>query len=216
MTSDESLKLYGLPAQPQHRDEIRRLLSDELEKEKREEGDQELLRLFCAQIFSIGVADDCLVVWDAKNCNFDTMCGIDVQFLCGAGLQRTKEFLASSLVPSAKDAFAYLSKCEQSGDFAGFSHEQCIADARFYYGLDPSRDDPKKRLARVRNEWSGIGSIVDESLTPKVTRKSNPVATFGNFPEHSGRERVVSETCAQQLRMTAEDSDGFGRMPGRN
>ena len=138
MTSDDAIQRFGLPARPEHRHDILRLLSEEFAREKQEEGDQELLRAFCAQLFSLGLVEDSLPIWSAKNCNFDTMCGIDVQFLCGAGLASTREFLAGSSAPAASEALGYLTHCEQTGDFAEFTPAKWLAHARYYYGLDPS------------------------------------------------------------------------------
>src|SRR5215203_4766230 len=110
MTTDEAIEQFGLPASQPSRDAICSLLGAELERERSEEGDQELLRALCAQLFSIGKVEDSLLIWEAKGCNFDAMCGIDVQFLCGAGLQPTKDFLAASNDPSASNALWYLTK----------------------------------------------------------------------------------------------------------
>ena len=57
---------------------------------------EEMLRTLCIQLFSLGVAEDSLLIWDAKQSSFDAGCGLDVQFLCGAGLEATKEFLSGS------------------------------------------------------------------------------------------------------------------------
>jgi hypothetical protein len=138
MTSEEAIQQFGLPASKASREAILQLLQAEIEREREEIGDQELLRTFCAQLFSIGSVEDALPIWAAKNCNFDTMCGLDVQFLCGAGLQSTKEFLAASATPSAADALEYLAKCERGGDFADFTPARWLAHARFYYKLDDS------------------------------------------------------------------------------
>ena len=136
MTSEEAIQQFGLPAQATHREVILHLLEKEIEREHQEIGDQELLRTFCAQLFSIGRVEDSLIIWSAKACNFDTMCGLDVQFLCGAGLRRTKEYLADAPAPTAADALEYLGKCEQAGDFTEFTAAKWLAHARLYYGLD--------------------------------------------------------------------------------
>ena len=121
------------------------MLAEEIEREKQEVGEQELLRTYCSQLFSIGVVEDSLPIWTAKNCNFDTFCGLDVQFLCGAGLQLTKEFFANSTVPAAVEALAYLTECEQAGDFAKFTPAVWLAHARAYYRLDDSVPEADSR-----------------------------------------------------------------------
>jgi hypothetical protein len=136
MTSDEAIQQFGLPAQLEHREAIVRLLAQEVERELQETGNHESLRTFCAQLFSIGRVEDSLPIWSAKSCNFDTMCGLDVQFLCGAGLENTKEFLTASSAPTAADALKYLIECERTGDFTEFTPAKWLSHARFYYGLD--------------------------------------------------------------------------------
>lgn len=131
-----ALDRFGLPADPAHRDAILGLLGEQIRLEADEEGDHDLMRLLCAQLFSIGQVEDALTVWRAKSCNFDTMCGLDVQFLCGAGLAHTEEYLRAVGTEEARDALDYLQKCEASGDFAGFSVDAVIEQARQYFEVD--------------------------------------------------------------------------------
>lgn len=138
MTYEQALQTFGLPASPGDRDKIRRLLTEEIERAREWEDEEEMLRTLCIQLFSLGVAEDALLIWDAKRSNFDAGCGLDYQFLCGAGLQATKEFLASSRAPNAADALTYLMECEQADGFSNFSPSKWVAHYRRYYGLDPS------------------------------------------------------------------------------
>ena len=126
---------YGLPAKLTDRPMIVTALEEQIGLETREEGDQYVMRLLCVQIFSLGLAEDSLVIWRAKSCNFDTMCGIDVHLLCGAGLEETKSFLAGADTQDAIEALEYLRKCEACGDFDGFSVERASAEHREYYGM---------------------------------------------------------------------------------
>jgi hypothetical protein len=116
--------------------EIRRLLEEEIEREEREVGDQWLLQALCVLLFSLGVVDDAPLIWVAKSCNFDTMCGLDVQFLCGAGLLPTKVFLAELATPEAREALSYLTECEQGGDFIDWSPAGYLTYYRRYFRLD--------------------------------------------------------------------------------
>jgi hypothetical protein len=136
MTSNEALQKFGLPASPHFREEIRRLLAEEVERKRRGESGDEMLRTLCLQLFSLAVAEDALLVWDAKQSSFDAGCGLDVQFLCGAGLAATKEYLAKSSTQSASAALKYLTECEQTGDFMDWTPQKTITDYRRYYGLD--------------------------------------------------------------------------------
>lgn len=106
-----------------------RLVADEI-------GDQFLMRLLCGLLFSLGHAEDSLSVWRAKQCNFDTHCGIDVAFLCGAGLEETKAFLAAVGTDEAAAALEYIRHCEACGNFAGFSVAGKVAELRRFYGAE--------------------------------------------------------------------------------
>jgi hypothetical protein len=137
MTYNEAIASFGLPLQLAYLNDVRRLLAEEIEREREENSDQELLRTFCAQLFSAGLLEDVLRIWAAKNCNFDTFCGLDVQFLCGAGLLPTKQYLAASAEPNAAEALAYVEGCEQGGNFDKFTPAIWLAHAQRYYGLIP-------------------------------------------------------------------------------
>ena len=138
MTYTEALQKFGFPASPTHRDEIRQLLAEEIERERNGGSGEEMLRTLCLQLFSLGVADDSLLIWDAKQSSFDAGCGLDVQFLCGAGLDITKQFLAKSATKAASAALEYLGECEKTGDFDGWTPHKTIADYQKYYEISQS------------------------------------------------------------------------------
>src|SRR5690349_9772025 len=104
----EVYERYGLPAAPADRADIVATLEEEIRREATAEGDHFLMRLLCALLFSLGRVEDALLIWRAKSCNRDTMFGIDVEFLCGAGLPETKAFLAGVGTPAAEEALEYL------------------------------------------------------------------------------------------------------------
>jgi hypothetical protein len=133
MTYEQALQTFGLPASPVYREQILHLLVEEIERAKLGEDGAEMLRVLCIQLFSLGVAEDALLIWDAKCSNFDAGCGLDIQFLCGAGLQATKDFLSKSNTLAAADARSCLIGCEKAGDFADFSPEVWIDRYRQYY-----------------------------------------------------------------------------------
>ncbi len=135
MTCDEALQKFGLPASPESRDRIRQLLADEIELEKRGEGGEEMLRVLCLQLFSLGSIEDALLIWEAKQSSFDACCGLDIQFLCGAGLEVTKEYLARSGDPAAPAALEHLIGSEESRDFEGWIPQKSIERYRSYYGI---------------------------------------------------------------------------------
>ncbi|MDT3444870.1 MULTISPECIES: hypothetical protein [unclassified Pseudofrankia] len=58
------------------------------------DADVELMRVGCVQLFNAGALADVLTVWRAKEANFDAHCSIEIQLLCGAGLDEAKTHLA--------------------------------------------------------------------------------------------------------------------------
>jgi hypothetical protein len=135
VNSSDALQKFGLPASPQYRDEVRRLLAEEIEREKSGESGEEMLRTLCTQLFSIGIVDDALLIWDAKRSSFDAHCGLDVQFLCGAGVAATRAFLADAETPAATAALEHLTECEQAGDFADWTPPVTLKQYRSYFGV---------------------------------------------------------------------------------
>src|SRR5258708_7595175 len=90
MTEDDALQRFGLTPKADDLPTIRQLLVEETERARKHQGNEPLLRLFCIQLFAHGDIEDTLLIWRAKQSNFDAACGIDVQLLCGAGLEATK------------------------------------------------------------------------------------------------------------------------------
>lgn len=134
MTSEETLQKFGLPAELQDRGEIRRHLALEIERERQGESGVEMLRTLCLQLFSLGYPEDALLIWEAKQSSFDAGCGLDVQFLCGAGLSLTKDYLARTRASDAAAILSYLAKCEEAGDFVEWTPQATLDTWRTYYG----------------------------------------------------------------------------------
>jgi hypothetical protein len=139
MNVQESLQRFGLVPRDEDLPHIRALLAQEAEAERQGadyERDEDLALLCCVQLFSRGLLEDALRIWDAKRSGMDLGCYLDVQFLCGAGLEATKRFLASQPGEAAAGALQYLQKCEEVGDFAGFSPEAHLRGYRRYFGVE--------------------------------------------------------------------------------
>jgi len=137
MTADESLSRFGLPPAAEHLGDIRALLADQAAKERAgDDREDDLAYLCCAQLFSHGLLEDVLVIWDAKNSGFDLHCSLDVQFLCGAGLRETKAYLLGHADEKAADALEYIEDCEDCGDFADFTPARHLARYRAYFQID--------------------------------------------------------------------------------
>ena len=135
MTADESLARFGLVPSEEDLLQIREILAREAEAERAGTGRQDdLARLCCVQLFSHGKQEDILRIWDAKESGFDMASVVDVQFLCGAGLDATKRFLASLHDERAEAALSYIAECEDAGDFDEFSPEGYLQGQREYFG----------------------------------------------------------------------------------
>jgi hypothetical protein len=130
-----ALTRFGVPAKPDDRSAIITALDEQMRLEADEVGDQFLMRLLCGLLFSLGQVEDSLLVWRAKQSNFDTHCGIDVAFLCGAGLEETKAYLSAVGTDEATSALECVRHCEAHGNFAKFSVASEVAELRRFYGV---------------------------------------------------------------------------------
>jgi hypothetical protein len=135
MDEDESLRRYGLHPTEQNLVHVRDLLTEHarLERGAQGEGDTALMKLCCVQLFHTGHLDDVLPIWNAKTASFDADCSIDIQLLCGPGLNETKAHLASSPSPHAAEALRRLLDSEHARDFDGFTPQQHSAWYTTYY-----------------------------------------------------------------------------------
>lgn len=61
--------------------------------------------------------EDSLKIWEAKNADFDTYCGLDIQLVPFAGVKETIDFLKNQTTEEGKKAFDYVSECSKCGDF---------------------------------------------------------------------------------------------------
>ena len=115
--------------------ELRNILIAEINKEGRSqgEGDTELMKLLCIQIFIIGEISDTLLIWQAKQASMDAGASIDATLLCIKGLSETKLFLQEKESGEAKAALKYIEKCESAGDFESFNKKKIIEQYEDYY-----------------------------------------------------------------------------------
>ena len=135
MTADESLARFGLVPSEEDLPKVREILAREAEAERTGSGrEDDLAHLCCVQLFSHGKPEDILRIWDAKESGFDMASVVDVQFLCGGGLDATKRFLASMPDERAAAALSYIAECEEAGDFDEFSPETYLQGQREYFG----------------------------------------------------------------------------------
>ena len=133
MDEKELLARYGLVPAAADLPEIRLLIRSLTADEKR--GSNEPLKTLCIQLFSAGIPSDALLIYKAKMSSFDAGCYIDIQLVCGAGLEATRAFLRESSEPAARELLTYLQDCISAGDFDLFTPERHLDIYRHYYGL---------------------------------------------------------------------------------
>lgn len=137
MTDDECLREFGLSPGPESAPAIRRLLAAETTKERDQpgDGDGELMKLNCVQLFSLADPSDVLVIWRAKQSSFDKAAYIDVQLLCGTGVSETKRHLTQVDSDEALAALTRIEECEAAGDFEDFTPAIWLEQYRRYYSV---------------------------------------------------------------------------------
>jgi len=138
MDVDQSIRDFGLVPSDDALPRIRAFLAGEAELERTGRGSartEDLALLCCVQLFSRGLLEDVLRIWDAKQSGFDLSCYLGVQLLCGAGLAETKAFLGGQTRSGAAEALAHIVSCETSGDFDGFTPESHLDQWRQYFGV---------------------------------------------------------------------------------
>lgn len=133
MTEDDALARYGLPPSMADLPEIRSLLTEEAERCRKRIGNEPLLRLYCLMLFSVRDMVDVIPIWRAKQSNFDTVCGIDIQFMCAGGFAETKAYLANCPASDAKEALQCLAMCEE--DFRDWTPQHHLLNWKWYYRL---------------------------------------------------------------------------------
>jgi hypothetical protein len=135
MDENELLVRFGLVPIEADLAEVRRLIESLIADDRRDSN--EPLKTLCIQLFSAGHPADALLIYKAKSSSFDAGCCIDIQLVCGAGLEPTKAFLRGSSEAKAKELLALLQNTSSAGDFDDFTPEKQLNFYRHYYGLSP-------------------------------------------------------------------------------
>lgn len=131
----EFIERYGVVAAPKEIENIRFLLKQEIVIYQKSGGDKDagLLRLCCFSLFAEGSLDDLELIWEAKMLSQDTSSIIDIEFLCGAGIEQTKKFLETNAGEWAKPALEFILASERCGEFEDFSPQSYLNDSLEYY-----------------------------------------------------------------------------------
>jgi hypothetical protein len=75
------------------------------------------IRLSAFLLYKIGNVEDVPLLWKAKEANFDTFCGLDIQLLVGAGVEETLAYLKGLSDKDSLAAAIYITECRDAGDF---------------------------------------------------------------------------------------------------
>jgi hypothetical protein len=127
---EQIARVLNKDLQPNDHALIRYILLQEMQAHQHvgEEMTENLRR--CAYLlYRLGNVEDSILLWKAKNINFDTYCGLDIQFLVGAGLTETLAYLEGK--PDIDDLVEYLLVCRDAGDFAHM--EDYNRDIKLYF-----------------------------------------------------------------------------------
>lgn len=60
---------------------------------------------------------DCLLIWKAKNVDFDAYCGVDIQLMAFAGVAPAISYLQTKNSDDVRDALKHMIDCSNGGDF---------------------------------------------------------------------------------------------------
>jgi hypothetical protein len=138
LTEEECLRRFGTSPAPEQLEEIRAVLDAETQQERQAQGggDTQAMRLCCFLLFRAGLLEDVPRIWRAKTSSMDADASIDLQLLCGAGLEVTKRYLRELGSDEAEAAARRLLTNEVSGELDGFSVDAYAASQEAYYAGD--------------------------------------------------------------------------------
>jgi len=138
LTEEECLRRFGTSPAPEQLEEIRAVLDAETQRERQGQGggDTQVMRLCCFLLFRARLLEDVPRIWRAKTSSMDADASIDLQLLCGAGLERTKKYLREIGSDEAEAAARRLLTNEVSGELDGFSADAYAASQEAYYAGD--------------------------------------------------------------------------------
>ncbi len=95
------------------------ILDKFIEIRKQPDGEMpfEDLMLACYIVGLHGCVADCLKIWEAKEADFDTWCGLDSELMLFAGIQQTHDFLSRQ---KSDEAMKALERLEYIDDLEGY------------------------------------------------------------------------------------------------
>lgn len=124
----------------QHHPILKAIFQKEVEYHRAEEDFTYGENIYCCAflLYCVGKREDIPDLWAAKQINMDLASGFDIQFLVGAGVDASLDYLHTI---GLDEAAQYINKCQVCGDFddlqAWFEHQQA-----YFYG-EPVNPDKK-------------------------------------------------------------------------
>lgn len=201
MTDDErspdelALEEFGLPPRDEDLPAIRAQLVAETTREAAGDARENATLALCVQLFAAGHVEDSLLVWRAKRASYDAGFRIDVQLLCGAGVEVTLRFLRDK----QPKAVAYIEKCVAAGDFEGDRLAQMVPFYRRYYGLDSWIDALRRGVVLFGEREVALGAsreeVADLAPTPVLGFATQPVKL--TYEDGSRAHRMYGPEPAQ-------------------
>lgn len=116
---DKHIEKYGIVPKTESLELIRKLLKEETAKEaySQGEGNTELMKVCCIQLFSQKNDEDIFLIWQAKQASFDAACSIDIQLMCPNGFHHTIDFLSQKGDGLSLKIQEKLKEYDEYGDF---------------------------------------------------------------------------------------------------
>ena len=135
MNEDELLAKYGLNPAQSDLPVLRDLLRAEIDNPARYNDGNDYLKALCILLFAGGQVQDAALIYEAKTSSFDAASYIDIELICGAGLEATRKHLSSLGTRPAQEALDHLQSWEAAGEFEDFTVAGQLEVYSNYYGL---------------------------------------------------------------------------------
>lgn len=122
------LKRYGFSPEGKDREDIRKLLIEEINNEDNLE-DHECLRVLCFLLFLIGNKEDSKLIWKAKMLNMDAGCMVEGELLFGAGYNTTLEYVIKN--SDSEKMINYIKNYDEDD----IDRNDIILNYKYYYNI---------------------------------------------------------------------------------
>jgi hypothetical protein len=128
--------LHGYFIQQKNRDFALKLLEKfiKIRKEPSISLSAESLMLACYILGMHQQTEDCLKIWEAKQADFDTYCGLDIQLMVFNGVEQTLDFLKMQNTETSLKAYEYVLMCNNAGDFNNLEDYFSSQNLPYYIG----------------------------------------------------------------------------------